>query len=135
MEIEMNIARKVSMVGVTALAAALGSAAYAGPAAQPVAAAGTAMSPAPKAAQAQPAPKPAMPSKAMPGNKAAMAPLSHEQVMNIQKALIAKGQPLKADGKWGWKTHEALKNFQKKSGLPATGHPDTKTLEALGITS
>ena len=131
----MKIAHKVSMVGATVLAAALGSAAYAGPAAQPVASAEPAMSPAPKAAPAKPAPTPAMPSKAMPSNKVAMAPLTKEQVMNIQQALIAKGHPLKADGVWGWKTSSALKDFQKKSGLPATGHPDTKTLEALGINS
>lgn len=131
----MNITRKVSIAGVAALAAALGSAAYAGTAAQPTASAGSAMSQPHKAAQAQPAPKPAMPSKAAHGKKAAMTPLTHEQVMSIQKALIAKGQSLKADGKWGWKTHEALKHFQKMNGLPATGHPDAKTLKALGIAS
>lgn len=131
----MKISRKVSMVGATVLVAALGSAAYAGPAAQQAASSGSAMHPAPKAAPAAPAPTPAMPSKAMPDKKVAMTPLTKEQVMNIQNALIAKGHHLKADGVWGWKTRAALKNFQKKNGLPATGHPDAKTLEALGVAS
>lgn len=125
----MQITRKAGMAGIAFLSAVLGTAAFAGPAGQNTAAAsGAAMSP----ASAAPQTKPAAP--AMPGKMTAKASLTHEQVLTIQKALIAKGQPVKADGIWGWKTRVALKDFQKKNGLPATGHPDSKTLTALGIT-
>lgn len=61
------------------------------------------------------------------------AKLTAKQKMEIQKALAAHGFHVKADGKWGKKSKEALAAFQKKHGLPATGHPDAKTLEALGL--
>ncbi len=59
--------------------------------------------------------------------------LGKEEALTVQKALVAKGYKIKADGKWGWKSHKALKEFQKKNGLKPTGHPDEKTLEALGL--
>lgn len=36
-----------------------------------------------------------------------------------------------ADGKWGSKTRDAIKAFQKKEGLPETGLPDSLTLLRL----
>lgn len=76
---------------------------------------------------------PARPAAAMP-SKPAMAKLTRDQVEHVQNALVAKGYAVKADGIWGRKTRDAVKDFQKKSGLPVTGHPDAKTLEALGVT-
>lgn len=71
---------------------------------------------------------------AMAGGAAAKpATLTKGQIMDIQKALDAKGYHVKADGFWGkWSTKD-LMNYQKKNGLPTTGYPDAKTRQSLGL--
>lgn len=79
----------------------------------------------PASVQAQ-QPKMAKPNMAKPN-------LSTSQILSIQKALIAKGYKIKADGTWGKQTESALMKFQKANGITPTGYPDAKTLQALGI--
>lgn len=55
-----------------------------------------------------------------------------KEVMSLQQALINQGYLNgKADGDFGKKTEEAVKAFQRASGLPETGIADTATLETL----
>lgn len=128
----MKIGSKLTVAGAAALAMAVGSAAFAGTAAQQSAASGSSM----KAVQAATPSKPMAPKPAasMPNKKTTWTKFTHAQVMTVQNALTGKGYTVKADGIWGKKTRAALKDFQKKNGLKATGHPDAKTLAALGVT-
>jgi peptidoglycan hydrolase-like protein with peptidoglycan-binding domain len=58
----------------------------------------------------------------------------NEDVKKVQQALKDKGQdPGDIDGVMGPKTKEALKAFQEKQGLKATGSLDDQTKKALGI--
>lgn len=53
-------------------------------------------------------------------------------VKNVQKHLKAAGyDPKRADGGWDSRTELALKTFQKKSGLEATGRVDADTWSKL----
>jgi len=54
-------------------------------------------------------------------------------VKNAQEALNRNGASLTVDGKMGKKTVAAIKSFQKKNGLKATGKLDAKTKSALGV--
>jgi peptidoglycan hydrolase-like protein with peptidoglycan-binding domain len=77
-------------------------------------------------------------SKMTPG-KATMAPVTakkqtpSDQTMAVQKALNKEGYKLKDDGLMGKHTRAAIRSFQKKNGLKATGTPDEETLAKLGI--
>ncbi|TAJ99535.1 MAG: peptidoglycan-binding protein [Candidatus Manganitrophaceae bacterium] len=56
------------------------------------------------------------------------------EVKQIQQKLKQQGfDPGPADGKFGPKTQEALKQFQQKQGIQPTGQADTQTLAALGV--
>jgi peptidoglycan hydrolase-like protein with peptidoglycan-binding domain len=58
----------------------------------------------------------------------------NEDIKKVQQALKDKGQdPGEIDGVMGPKTKEALKAFQEKEGLKATGSLDNQTKKALGI--
>jgi len=59
--------------------------------------------------------------------------LKGSAVHYVQDQLNALGAapPLKEDGKYGPKTEQAVKAFQRSRGLPATGKVDRRTLEAL----
>jgi membrane-bound lytic murein transglycosylase B len=60
-------------------------------------------------------------------------PLSRSQVENIQKLLTARGyDPGPIDGVIGSQTHQAIKDFQRATKLPADGHPTPKLLDILG---
>lgn len=59
--------------------------------------------------------------------------LSSQQVMIIQRSLVANGFNIKVDGIFGPKTHQAVTDFQHEKGLPATGKLDQRTLDALGV--
>lgn len=57
-----------------------------------------------------------------------------KQVRALQSALNEKGFAVGAvDGIVGPKTMGAIRDFQSKEGLTATGQPDQQTLKALGI--
>ena len=87
-------------------------------------------------AKKEPAPQPA----AKPAPVAAPAPVPAAKketkpatVADIQAKLIEHGAKLKSDGKMGAKTKTALKKFQAKNGLKATGVADRNTLSKLGL--
>ena len=54
-------------------------------------------------------------------------------VKNLQTALNGQGYQLKADGVMGKKTRHALKDYQKKNGLKASGRLDKATKAKLGL--
>jgi peptidoglycan hydrolase-like protein with peptidoglycan-binding domain len=57
-----------------------------------------------------------------------------EQVKAVQQALKDKGQdPGDVDGRMGPKTQAALRDFQQKEGLKATGRADAETMAKLGV--
>lgn len=56
-------------------------------------------------------------------------------VTALQNALNKKGYSLTADGTFGAKTEEAVKDFQKKNGLTVDGIVGAKTWSALGVVS
>jgi peptidoglycan hydrolase-like protein with peptidoglycan-binding domain len=57
-----------------------------------------------------------------------------EQVKAVQQALKDKGHdPGEVDGKMGPKTQSALRDYQQKEGLKATGRVDNETASKLGV--
>lgn len=67
--------------------------------------------------------KPGMATKAMADAK----------VMAVQEALIRQGYRVKVDGMMGRKTRMALRKFQSKNKIKATGRIDEATLARLGV--
>lgn len=60
--------------------------------------------------------------------------LDSKRVNEMQKALNEKGYAVgRVDGVVGPQTSNAIREFQRKEGLSATGQPDQQTLKALGI--
>jgi peptidoglycan hydrolase-like protein with peptidoglycan-binding domain len=58
----------------------------------------------------------------------------HDDIMAVQQALKDKGHdPGTIDGVMGPKTREALRDFQQKEGLQATGRLDAGTRDKLGV--
>lgn len=113
------------MMGISALALPI-SGAFADPATAPGAPAAAPAAPAGKATK-----KP-MKHKMMKHMKMAKKKPS-DFVMKVQKALVAKGASIKADGYWGPMTRKAIVAFQKTHKLKATGHVDAATKKALGL--
>lgn len=62
-----------------------------------------------------------------------MQKLTKSQIESVQEALKKAGYQVTVNGTLGSDTSSALKMFQTKNGLPATGYPDQKTREALGL--
>lgn len=54
-------------------------------------------------------------------------------VADLQKMLIKKGAKITADGAFGPKTEQAVKDFQKTNNLTVTGKIDTDTLNKLMV--
>ncbi len=65
--------------------------------------------------------------------RAAVAPPAKISTRAVQQALNRAGHPAPLDGKLGKKTRQALRNFQRAHGLPATGQADRHTLARLGL--
>jgi peptidoglycan hydrolase-like protein with peptidoglycan-binding domain len=60
--------------------------------------------------------------------------MSQEMVKQAQQALKDKGHDAgPVDGMWGPQTQQAVREFQQKEGIQATGRLDQKTLSALGM--
>ncbi len=60
--------------------------------------------------------------------------MKSEQVKAVQQALKDKGHdPGAVDGKMGPKTQAALRDFQSKEGLKASGRLDADTMAKLGV--
>ena len=67
-------------------------------------------------------------------NKLAMWDDDTESIKKLQTALVELGYPLKkygVDGKYGWETFLAVKEFQKAVGILHTGVVDQATLDAM----
>ena len=63
----------------------------------------------------------------------AIPTLSPERVSQVQQALQRKGfDPGPVDGVPGPMTREAVRGYQDRYGMPATGEIDNQTLYALG---
>jgi peptidoglycan hydrolase-like protein with peptidoglycan-binding domain len=61
--------------------------------------------------------------------------LSSERIVRVQEALQDKGfDPGPIDGVLGPMTREAVRGYQDRFGMPATGEIDNQTLYALGGT-
>jgi peptidoglycan hydrolase-like protein with peptidoglycan-binding domain len=58
---------------------------------------------------------------------------SQDTIKQAQEKLSAAGHEVQADGIMGPKTQAALKEFQEKKGLQASGELDQQTLAALGV--
>lgn len=58
---------------------------------------------------------------------------SQETVKQVQQKLSEAGHEVQADGIMGPQTQAALKEFQEKKGLQASGRLDQQTLAALGV--
>jgi peptidoglycan hydrolase-like protein with peptidoglycan-binding domain len=59
-----------------------------------------------------------------------------EQVKAVQQALKDAGHdPGAIDGMMGPKTQQALKEYQEKEGLKATGRLDSETASKLGVSA
>lgn len=54
-------------------------------------------------------------------------------ISDLQNMLIRKGWKLAADGAFGPKTEQAVKEFQQKYKLPVTGQIDTDTLNKMMV--
>ena len=59
--------------------------------------------------------------------------LSQETIKQVQEKLKAAGYDVQVDGIMGPKTQAALKEYQQKQGLQASGQLDRQTLAALGV--
>lgn len=57
--------------------------------------------------------------------------LTSDEITEMQKLLRQHGEKLKADGRFGSKTHDALMHWQKKNGLAPDGLPTKENLERL----
>jgi peptidoglycan hydrolase-like protein with peptidoglycan-binding domain len=99
---------------------------------------------APLAALAQTSQQPNMPAQtnqqranlaSAPGNaNDSHHAMSRRKVEELQAALQGNGaKDLAIDGIWGAKTTEALRDYQKQHGLPATGKLDQPTAEKLTL--
>ncbi len=67
------------------------------------------------------------------GGGGVVAELPEAEVRILQEVLVERGFAVEIDGVWGPRTREAIISFQRKEGLQATGHIDTRTVTALGV--
>ena len=58
---------------------------------------------------------------------------SQETVKQVQQKLSDAGHQLEVDGIMGPKTQAALREYQQKNDLQASGQLDQKTMAALGV--
>jgi len=55
-------------------------------------------------------------------------------IQDVQNALSDSGyDPGDRDGHMGWRTREAIRDFQRDQGLPVTGEVDYETAQRLGL--
>jgi peptidoglycan hydrolase-like protein with peptidoglycan-binding domain len=77
----------------------------------------------------------APPAAHKPLDMSAIPTLSPARVIQVQQALQRKGfDPGPIDGVPGPMTREAVRGYQDRYGMPATGEIDNQTLYALGGT-
>lgn len=59
--------------------------------------------------------------------------LNADSIKEVQEGLKDQGYNVPLDGKWGPQTSMAVRNFQIKNSLTASGSLDTETLSRLGV--
>ncbi len=69
----------------------------------------------------------------MAGSNAMSGKPSRSEVRQVQAALRRNGERLKVDGRWGPMTSKALRDYQQKNGLEASGELDDPTLRKLNV--
>ena len=57
---------------------------------------------------------------------------SPAKIVEVQKALTAKGYKVPADGDFGPATYKAMEAYQRANGLPV-GYLTVDTVESLGV--
>jgi peptidoglycan hydrolase-like protein with peptidoglycan-binding domain len=67
------------------------------------------------------------------GKNGNMRRLSKQQIMRVQQALNQHGYHVQANGMWNQTSRNALKRYQQKNGLRATGYPNAGTMQSLGL--
>jgi peptidoglycan hydrolase-like protein with peptidoglycan-binding domain len=67
------------------------------------------------------------------GKSKAAAKMGDQSVKAAQEALNRNGANITADGKMGPKTKAAIREYQQKNGLQATGNLDSQTKARLGV--
>jgi peptidoglycan hydrolase-like protein with peptidoglycan-binding domain len=73
-------------------------------------------------------------SQDQPQQQQSTAPgMDQSAIKQAQEKLSSKGHDVQADGVLGPKTQAALKEFQEKEGIQASGRLDQETLAALGV--
>ena len=65
---------------------------------------------------------------------AASSHMSRSDVQQVQRALNDAGYNVAVDGAWGPNTQRALRDYQSKHGLSATGRMDRDTMASLNMT-
>lgn len=74
------------------------------------------------------------PSSVPPG--AAVAPISRDTISQVQQKLAQDGEYRgRVDGVWGPRTERAVRDYQSKNSLNASGMLDAATLQSMDITS
>ncbi len=58
---------------------------------------------------------------------------SRQEVQQVQQALEQNGEHVRADGILGPRTRQALRDYQQKNGLQASGQLDQQTLQKLNV--
>lgn len=56
-----------------------------------------------------------------------------QTIRQVQQKLEQKGQDVESDGSMGPKTKKAVKEFQQREGIQASGTLDEETATALGV--
>lgn len=60
--------------------------------------------------------------------------LNQDQVRGVQQNLADRGyDPGQVDGRWGPRTQQAVRDFQRDQNIQANGRPNPQTLAALGV--
>jgi len=98
-------------------------------------AASTAPASTPGAAASSSSPQSAAPSGTPMGKSAkkGVSAASSAKVKAAQEALNRSGANITADGKMGPKTRAAIRAYQQKNGLSATGTLNAQTMQKLGV--
>jgi len=68
-----------------------------------------------------------------PLGKSKAAKTGDAKVKAAQEALNRNGANIEADGKLGPKTKAAIRQYQQRNGLQATGNLDSQTMARLGV--
>ena len=69
----------------------------------------------------------------MQSEQSAAPGVEQTTIRQAQEKLSAKGHDVTADGVLGPKTQAAVKEFQQKEGIQASGQLNQETLAALGV--